>query len=501
MTDGTCAMSLYWGDIFSRHLYEGSQIEGKLGIAPTPGVTKVLDHETGRLVPCTEETCPFGKDYPDIGRVNYAPFAAAGGWSAGVAEGLPKEREAAMAEFIGFVCGKEESLKDVITDARRDTLATGADPFRKSHFNVDDWVARGYPREATEQYLNTITEQFNSPNIVLDARFPEAVPLIVSMGLTIYNHLVESKTKPMAHVDRMALATKVEEDWDVIVAEFDKRQPPNGLPLAAQYQKSLNVYTEPSSDSGSDGTSITLILGLVLGCSAVAGTISGLIIYFFSRQKIEEQKRLAEEAERHRQERKDDDSDSYCSVEVDERDETAEILKLSKNETKKVRAWRLMLFLSYVTTAVVGLVFSYRALEGETTRLSSQGFIVALASLFGVVTACFYLYDRSVRRRTEMIVSNAARANAIVTSMFPGQFRDQILEDQENENKNGSGAKSKINTFLENMDNQKVGTKPLADLFLETTVLMADIVGCKSDFRFSLLRHAPSSQQHLSLSL
>lgn len=65
-------MTYYWGDVYSRHLLEGSILEGKIGTAPTPGVTKVLDpNGSGKLVDCTEEICPYGKTYPDIGRVTW----------------------------------------------------------------------------------------------------------------------------------------------------------------------------------------------------------------------------------------------------------------------------------------------------------------------------------------------------------------------------------------------------------------------------------------------
>jgi len=124
-------MTYFWGDIFARHLLEGSVLQGKLGIAPTPGVTQVLDRETGQLVKCTEETCPYGTTYHDIGRVNYAPYAAAGGWSAGVSAGASKKRQDAMAAFFGYVCGEEQSIDDVIPFAKG-PLFTGTDPYRKS---------------------------------------------------------------------------------------------------------------------------------------------------------------------------------------------------------------------------------------------------------------------------------------------------------------------------------------------------------------------------------
>ena len=109
-------------------------------LPPTPGVTKVLDRKTGRLVLCTEEICPHGTTYSDIGRVSHAPYAAAGGWSVGVSSGVSQTRQSAMANFFGYVCGEEISVEDVIPNATG-TLFTGTDPYRKSHFDVNKWLS------------------------------------------------------------------------------------------------------------------------------------------------------------------------------------------------------------------------------------------------------------------------------------------------------------------------------------------------------------------------
>jgi len=43
-----------------------------------------LDRGTGKLVPCNKDRCPNAIYYEDIGLVNYAPYAAFGGWSGAV---------------------------------------------------------------------------------------------------------------------------------------------------------------------------------------------------------------------------------------------------------------------------------------------------------------------------------------------------------------------------------------------------------------------------------
>lgn len=113
-------------------------------------------------------------------------------------------------------------------------------------------------------------------------------------------------------------------------------------------------------------------------------------------------------------------------------------------------------------------------------------------AVFGAVVACtfvmvavvFFVYDIFVQRRNNKLIVNAARSNAVVTALFPGSLRDRVLEQNAI---GGRGAKSKMKTLLAegtasgghagSPDSEILKSQPLADLFLETTVLFADIVG------------------------
>ena len=102
-------------------------------------------------------------------------------------------------------------------------------------------------------------------------------------------------------------------------------------------------------------------------------------------------------------------------------------------------------------------------------------FAVVVAFTFILVAAVFFIYDLLVQRRNEKIVVTAARSNAIVTSMFPDAIRDRLLHQNEANSKHGH-----LKSYLINGEDGKCGnqsSKPLADLFLETTVLFADICG------------------------
>jgi multiple sugar transport system substrate-binding protein len=99
MNNGECVMTYNWGNTFKVYLNDGSVFtaqdgseddndgssnsargQAKMGVAPTPGSTHVLDRTTMKLVPCTQDLCKFAKYYDDIGYVNHAPYLAFGGW-------------------------------------------------------------------------------------------------------------------------------------------------------------------------------------------------------------------------------------------------------------------------------------------------------------------------------------------------------------------------------------------------------------------------------------
>ena len=133
-------------------------------------------------------------------------------------------------------------------------------------------------------------------------------------------------------------------------------------------------------------------------------------------------------------------------------------------------------------------------------------FIVALA--FAITALFFFFYVRIVQRRQTKVMATAARTNAIVTSLFPSNVRDRIMKDAEDAVNNkqemapflpgmGEGATKKLKTFLDeenpaaSNDNQLImfKTKPIADLFPETTVMFADLVGFTAWSRYDVIYH------------
>jgi cytoskeletal protein RodZ len=110
-----------------------------------------------------------------------------------------------------------------------------------------------------------------------------------------------------------------------------------------------------------------------------------------------------------------------------------------------------------------------------------------VAGTFLILALTFFMYDRFVRRRNEKVVNAAARSTKLVSSLFPSTVRDRLLAEQEHAEQREQGTKSRLKNFLagdgsaacdlEETDDIMYKTKPIADLFPETTILFGDIAG------------------------
>jgi multiple sugar transport system substrate-binding protein len=163
-TSGRCALSMDWGDIGTLAIDpDTSIVQDKTGAMITPGSTQVLDWETGGMVDCDEETCPYAID-----GVNHAPFAAYGGWSGGInaaADDLVKD---AAYDFFSYMAQPDQANVDVTIGK------TGFNPYRTSQFlNRQAWVEAGMSPGAASEYLGAIEGSLASPNMVLDLRVPQ----------------------------------------------------------------------------------------------------------------------------------------------------------------------------------------------------------------------------------------------------------------------------------------------------------------------------------------
>ena len=105
----------------------------------------------------------------------------------------------------------------------------------------------------------------------------------------------------------------------------------------------------------------------------------------------------------------------------------------------------------------------------------------AVAAVLAFTTLMFLVYDRLVERRQSIVLDQATKSTVIISSLFPKNVRDRLM------NGNGEGGKSKslsmapnhrLKTFLSgSFHEQDHGSQPIADLFPHCTVFFADIAG------------------------
>lgn len=117
-------------------------------------------------------------------------------------------------------------------------------------------------------------------------------------------------------------------------------------------------------------------------------------------------------------------------------------------------------------------------------------FALVVAGIFLVMGTTFFVYDAFVRRRNAKVMGAAMRSTAIVTSLFPSTVRERLYNGD-----GGAGgvdgaagsSSAKLRRFMDKNgegghhvgeeDNEAVvlESKPIADLFPDTTVMFCDI--------------------------
>jgi len=219
VTAGRCGLAIDWGDIGPLSIEEGSAIKDKIGAVMMPGSAEVLDTETGELVACNDETCPHAID-----GVNFAPFAAFGGWTAAVSKASDDKVKSAAYDFLSYMNQAAQSNVDV-------TMGwTGYNPYRNSQLdNTAAWVDAGFSEDSAANYLGAIKDSLNNPNMASDFRIPGAQQYTgVVLDREVARFLAGEIT-----VDQ-ALAN-IEEGWEEITEDFGREE------QAAMYKLSLGI--------------------------------------------------------------------------------------------------------------------------------------------------------------------------------------------------------------------------------------------------------------------
>ena len=103
-------------------------------------------------------------------------------------------------------------------------------------------------------------------------------------------------------------------------------------------------------------------------------------------------------------------------------------------------------------------------------------FCIIVVACFFVTTLVFVVYDLMVTRRNDKVMDTAEKTTAIVTSLFPSNVRDRIMEEAaQGANEKKKERESKKNAFLATTPRQTditgyspseaiFGSRPIADL-------------------------------------
>jgi class 3 adenylate cyclase len=117
-------------------------------------------------------------------------------------------------------------------------------------------------------------------------------------------------------------------------------------------------------------------------------------------------------------------------------------------------------------------------------------YVVAVVAIFIFALLVFFSYDYIVEKRQRIVMENAVSSRAIVDSLFPSIVRERLLghsshhSQQQNRGDWTKTPKIRLATFLKHArssDDETLQTisqsEPIAEVFHETTVVLADISG------------------------
>jgi multiple sugar transport system substrate-binding protein len=204
---GRCGLLIEWGDPGTLQLdKDAEKVKGLIYAVSAVGSKEVLDRATGKLVPVTKENAPHSVD-----GINYAPFAAFGGWAGAINAKADEKKKAAAYAFLSYMNQAAQSNVDVTIGS------TGYNPYRLSQLSSTDlWVKAGMPKELAENYLGAINGALNNPNMASDMKIPGAQQYTgVVLDTELARYLAGEITVDEA-------LKNIEEGWEKITEDFGR---------------------------------------------------------------------------------------------------------------------------------------------------------------------------------------------------------------------------------------------------------------------------------------
>lgn len=193
---GVAVIGIDWGDVgIMEWMDPASVVRGKLGYAKLPGAMKVWDRKNKKW----------------LEQYNQNNFADFGGWCIGISV-LSKNKEAAY-DLVKYLTSPEVSL----LDACGVLGCWGNNPYRYSHFDVDEWVKVGFSRESAEQYLGVIKDILSDPYCIPDLKIPGREEYYDKLDA----HLAEALAGITTPEEAMKAA---KEDWEKITDKLGRNR-------------------------------------------------------------------------------------------------------------------------------------------------------------------------------------------------------------------------------------------------------------------------------------
>jgi len=204
---GRCGLLIEWGDPGTLQLdADADKVKGLIYAVSAVGSKEVLDRATGKLVPVTKENAPHSID-----GINYAPFAAFGGWAGAINAKSDEKKKAAAYAFLSYMNQAAQSNVDVTIGS------TGYNPYRLSQLSSTDlWVKAGMPKELADNYLGAINGALNNPNMASDMKIPGAQQYT---GVVLDTELARYLAGEISVDEALK---NIEEGWEKITEDFGR---------------------------------------------------------------------------------------------------------------------------------------------------------------------------------------------------------------------------------------------------------------------------------------
>ena len=226
---GRCALTLDWSDLGTEAISPAtSQVIDRVGAVSSPGTRQVLDRETGQLVNCNLLTCSHA-----IGGINYAPYAAFGGWLGAIDAGTDTLAKDAGYAFLSYLSQPAQSNIDVTSSD------SDFNPYRISQFvSRQPWLDASMSFETVSQYLRAIGVSLRSPNMVSDLQIPQRDRYQkVVLDAALADFLAGNITKDEA-------MQRIYNGWEALTEEIGRES------QGTAYRSSLETQSAENGESG-----------------------------------------------------------------------------------------------------------------------------------------------------------------------------------------------------------------------------------------------------------